>query len=90
MKSFTGRLSQDRRLITDRAWGELDRLRTVPTIQWHGTIHFPIEARIRTVESEPVRLECADGFTILLDLLESTMTSDDQWITSKFLSHAAT
>jgi hypothetical protein len=90
MKSFTGRLSQDRRLITDHAWGEIETLRTVPTIQWHGTIHFPIAGRILTVESEPVRLDCVDGFTVLVDLLESTMTSDDQWVTSNFLSHAAT
>ena len=90
MKAFTGRLSQDRRLITNRAWGEIEALRTVPTIQLHGTIHFPMEARILTVEWEPLRLECTDGFTLFVELLESTMTSDDRWVISKFLGRPAT
>ena len=58
-------------------------------MQFHGTIHFPIEALTLMAEWEPVRLDSADGLAVLIDLLASTVTSDDQWITSNFLSRAA-
>ena len=61
MKSFTGRVSRDGNLITDRASGEIYDFRTPTALQWHGQIQFPIAARNLISESSPVRLDCADG-----------------------------
>lgn len=86
-KSFTGRLSREGKLITDRVSGEIHEDRTEATLQWRGTIRFPSAMRGLFFESSPVRLDCADGFAVLIDLVKAMPSNDSQWVNSTFLSN---
>jgi hypothetical protein len=87
VKSFTGRLSREGKLITDRVSGENDEVRTGVRVQWRGTVRFPIAERGLMFTSSSIRLDCADGFAVMIDLGDSTVSADGQWVVSEFLSN---
>ena len=85
--SFTGRLSRDGELLTDQAWGEIDKVQANNRVQWPGTIYFPIALQRLIFDSRPIRLDCDNRFAILIDLGDSTVSADGQWIVAEFFSH---
>jgi hypothetical protein len=81
--NFTGRLSVDGKLVTDQASGKLQQLQVRGSDYWIGVIRFPIEARILAVQHS-IRLDCADGFAIMITLGDSNFSSDAQWVLTNF------
>ena len=68
MKSFIGRLSRDGTLVADQISGEISELRTDTLREWHGKLNLPIALRKLPYESSPLRLDCNDGFAIMITL----------------------
>jgi len=88
-KPFTGRLSLGDKLLTDRASGEIYEERTEATIRWRGAIRFPNVKPDPFLQSSSLRLDCTDGFKILIDLERGTRSSGSQWIDATFVSNGS-
>jgi len=84
---FTGRLSLDGKVVTQQASGEMQKMESGGEVFWRGVIRFPIEARSLANQSEPVQLDCADGFAMLIELEDPQLRNDSPWIISQFQSH---
>ena len=86
MKSFIGRLSRDGTLVADQISGEISELRTDTLREWHGTLNLPSALRKLPYESSPLRLDCNDGFAIMITLGGSTASSDGKGIVVEWSS----
>ena len=86
MKSFSGRLSRDGTLVADHVSGEISELRTDSLREWHGTLDLPIALRKLPYESSPLRLDCNDGFAIMITLGGAAASSDGNGIVAEWSS----
>jgi hypothetical protein len=87
VKSFTGRLSLNDKLITDRATGIIHEERTQTTARYHGTILFLMVTPEPGLSSSSLLLECLDGFKIMIDLDDLTQSGGSQFVSGSFLSN---
>ncbi len=86
MKSFIGRLSRDGVLVAENITGEISELRTDTLREWHGKLNLPIALRKLPYESSPLRLDCNDGFAIMITLGGATASSDGEGIVADWSS----
>ncbi len=87
--SFSGTLSSNGRLLTDKATGAA-REDQDGGFPWIGYVRYPAAVRERDFFTPSVRLDCADGRTLLIEMGDDSLSRDGQWVESKFYSYGLT
>jgi hypothetical protein len=62
-------------------------VQTETRLKYRGVIHYPSAAHNLIHSSLPVRLDCADGFAILIDLTMEAGSNAADCLASDFLSN---
>jgi hypothetical protein len=87
VKTFSGRLSLNDKLIADRATGIIHEERTQTTARYHGTIRFLMVTPEPELSSSSLLLECFDGFKIMINLDDLTQCGGSQFVSATFLNN---